>query len=143
MRPSQGPAPLVFVLATCHVRNTDSGEDKQLTRHGATRLAMLALGWALLLPGLIFVVLPPPFAFGIFMVLPGIAILVAYSKTMRRLVQRVRARHTTVDVALGAVETRVPGWIGRTLKRTRTRALVDAVRRKRNAKVESDLSWPT
>ncbi len=95
------------------------------------RTAMIALGWALLIPGLIFVVLPPPFAFGIFMVIPAVAILVAYSKFMRRLVQAVRARYHTVNVAMHAFEARLPAFLGRSLKRTNPAAIARAVRRRR------------
>lgn len=95
---------------------------------------MITLGWLLLIPGLIFVVLPPPFAFGIFMVLPGIAILVAYSKGMRRLIQGIRARFSVVDTALQAIETRVPDLLGRSLKRTNPSAIGRALRQKRKRK---------
>lgn len=95
---------------------------------------MITLGWLLLIPGLIFVVLPPPFAFGIFMVLPGIAILVAYSKGMRRLIQGIRARFRAADTALKAIETRVPDLLGRSLKRTNPSAIGRALRQKRRQK---------
>jgi len=96
------------------------------------RTALIVLGWALLVPGLILVVLPPPFAFGIFLVLPGVALLVANSKFMRRVVQRVRARHGRIDRAMVAVETRLPDWFHRHLKRTRPGAIARAARRKRS-----------
>lgn len=98
------------------------------------RTLMITLGWLLLIPGLVFVVLPPPFAFGIFMVLPGVAILIAYSKGMRRLIQSIRARFSTVDKALKAVETRVPDLLGRSLKRTNPSAIGRALRQKRRQK---------
>lgn len=98
------------------------------------RALMLTLGWLLLIPGLVFVVLPPPFAFGIFMVLPGVAILIAYSKGMRRLIQSIRARFNAVDIALKAVETRVPDLLGSSLKRTNLAAIGRALRQKRRHK---------
>jgi len=101
---------------------------------------MIVLGWLLLIPGLIFVILPPPFAFGIFMVLPGIAILVGYSKGMRRLVQHVRGRYSIVDRALTAVETRVPDFIGRNLKRTNPAALARALRWRKRARAARNRS---
>lgn len=97
------------------------------------RTAMIVLGWALLIPGLVFVALPPPFAFGVFMVLPGVAILVAYSKFMRRLVQGVRARYGFVDKGMGAVETHLPAWFRRHLKRTNPAAVARASRARRPA----------
>lgn len=99
-----------------------------------TRTLMVILGWALLIPGLVFVALPPPFAFGIFMVLPGVAILVAYSKGMRRLVQRIRARHHLVDTSMSSIETRAPGPLGRSLRRTNPAALIRSIRSKRRKK---------
>ena len=95
--------------------------------------AMIALGWALLLPGLIFVVLPPPFAFGAVMVLAGVGILAGYSRFMRRLVQRVRAHWAFADRAMAAIETRLPAWFRRNLRRTNPAALILAMRRKRAA----------
>ncbi len=94
------------------------------------RILMLILGWLLLIPGLVVVILPPPFAFGIFLVLPGVAILISYSKIMRRLIQKIRARYKFVDTALRAVEQRLPGWISRALKRTNPEAHTRAQRRK-------------
>ena len=102
-----------------------------------TRILMLALGWLLLIPGLVIVVLPPPFAFGVFLVLPGVALLIANSKLMRRLIQRIRARNRFVDVSLHAVETRIPGWISRALKSTNPAAHARARRRKRRQKPAS------
>jgi len=105
-----------------------------------THTFMIALGWILLIPGLIFVVLPPPFAFGIFMVVPAVAILVAYSKGMRRLVQSIRARHSIVNTSLGAVEDTVPGWVSRSLKRTNPAARIRALRRKhKKTKTKGDM----
>lgn len=99
-----------------------------------TRTLMIALGWILLVPGMVFLILPPPFAFGIFMVLPGIAILVANSKGMRRLVQRIRGRYRMVNISLGAVENRGPGWLTRSLKRTNPAARVRAMKQRRARK---------
>ncbi|WP_422021106.1 hypothetical protein [Pyruvatibacter mobilis] len=100
-----------------------------------THTFMITLGWLLLIPGLVIVILPPPFAFGVFLVVPGVAILVAHSKFMRRLVQGVRARHTVVDRALGVFESRVPGWLSRSLKRTNPAARFRALRQKHRRKV--------
>lgn len=79
---------------------------------------MIGFGWMLLVPGIVLTPLPPPFTFGIFLLVPGLAILIAYSKDMRRLVQALRARWGLLDRVLNAWENRVPGWMGRSLKRT-------------------------
>ncbi len=98
---------------------------------------MIILGWLLLIPGLVFVILPPPFAFGIFMVLPGIAILIAHSRAMRRLIQTVRARFPIVNTSLSAVETRVPDLMAKSLKRTNPSVFARALRRKHRNKDDS------
>lgn len=101
------------------------------------RTVMLIIGWALLIPGLVFVVLPPPFAFGAVMVLAGVAILVAHSRFMRRVVQWVRAHFPFVDRAMRVIEQRLPDWVRRQLKRTRPEALRRAFRRRRRHRPSS------
>lgn len=124
----------MFLFASCHVQAKLVFHVAGANMRSMTRTFMIILGWLLLVPGLVFVVLPPPFAFGIFLVLPGIAILVAHSRAMRRLVQTVRARYPLVNTSLGAVETRVPDVVGRSLKRTNPSVFARALRWKRRKK---------
>lgn len=66
------------------------------------RIVLLSVGWILTAAGLIVTPLPPPFAFGIFLLAAGLIILTANSKTVRRWVQYARHHH---------------GWLSRAFER--------------------------
>lgn len=79
---------------------------------------MVIVGSVLLVVGTIMTPLPPPFAFGIVLVLIGLAILAAWSKTARRWMQKGRERFPSVSDRLERVSPRLPDALRRTLKRT-------------------------
>jgi len=83
------------------------------------RTFMVALGWCLFVPGLVLTPLPPPFAFGLFMMLPGLAILVIYSSAVRRRLKRLRQRFHWLNIAVIIIEKRAPQKFGRILRTTR------------------------
>jgi len=83
------------------------------------RTLMVALGWCLFVPGLILPPLPPPFAFGLFMMLPGLVILVIYSASVRRNLKRLRKRFHGVNIAVLMIEKRAPAKMKRILRTTR------------------------
>jgi len=64
------------------------------------RLILLTIGWVLTAAGVIVTPLPPPFAFGIFLLAAGLVILTANSKTVRRGVQYVRHHNDWFSRAL-------------------------------------------
>jgi len=79
---------------------------------------MVVIGSVLLVVGTIMTPLPPPFAFGIVLVLIGLAILAAWSKTARRWMQKGRERFPSLSDRLERVSPRLPDGLRRTLKRT-------------------------
>jgi len=79
----------------------------------------LIIGWVLFVPGLILTPLPPPFAFGLFLLMPGLALLIVHSSYMRRSVRYLRQKHSAVDRVILALEARVPQQMSRVLKLTR------------------------
>lgn len=79
----------------------------------------LIIGWMLFVSGLILTPLPPPFAFGIFLLMPGLALLIVHSSYMRRSARYLRQKYSVVNRAVLALEARVPKQMGRVLKLTR------------------------
>lgn len=79
----------------------------------------LIIGWILFVSGLILTPLPPPFAFGIFLLMPGLALLIVHSSYMRRRARHLRQKYSAVNQAVLTLEARVPKQMGRVLKLTR------------------------
>lgn len=79
----------------------------------------LIIGWILFVAGLILTPLPPPFAFGLFLLMPGLALLIVHSSYMRRRARSLRQKYSAVDRVVLALEARVPQQMGRVLKLTR------------------------
>ncbi|MBL1234431.1 MAG: hypothetical protein COB70_002165 [Rhodobiaceae bacterium] len=79
----------------------------------------LIIGWILFVSGLILTPLPPPFAFGLFLLMPGLALLIVHSSYMRRRARSLRQKYSTVDRVVLALEARAPKQMGRVLKLTR------------------------
>jgi|UPI0005EDA16F hypothetical protein len=80
---------------------------------------MIALGWSLFVPGLVLTPLPPPFAFGLFMMMPGLVILLIYSSSVRRTLRKARRRYHWLNISVIMLEKRAPGKMGRILRTTR------------------------
>lgn len=79
----------------------------------------LIIGWILFVAGLILTPLPPPFAFGLFLLMPGLALLLVHSSYMRRRARSLRQKYSAVDRVVLALEARAPKQMGRVLKLTR------------------------
>lgn len=79
----------------------------------------LIIGWILFVAGLILTPLPPPFAFGLFLLMPGLALLIVHSSYMRRRARSLRQKYSAVDRVVLALEARAPKQMGRVLKLTR------------------------
>lgn len=67
------------------------------------RVAFLAIGWICVVVGAVIAPLPPPFAFGVPLLLVGLYILASNSKWTRRVLQRLRERYP-------GVSAKVEGW---------------------------------
>ncbi|MDF1687966.1 MAG: hypothetical protein P1U50_14350 [Parvibaculaceae bacterium] len=91
----------------------------ELTGYPLGKSLSLLIGWILFVSGLILTPLPPPFAFGLFLLMPGLALLIVHSSYMRRSVRYLRQKYSAVDRAASALEDRVPAQMRRVLKLTR------------------------
>ena len=77
------------------------------------------IGWVLFVSGLILTPLPPPLAFGLFLLMPGLALLIVHSSYMRRSMRYLRQKYSAVDRVVLALEAQVPKQMSRVLKLTR------------------------
>ncbi len=82
------------------------------------RTLLVALGWILVVLGAIFTPLPPPFAFGGVMLIVGLSILTANSKTVRRWVQSARYRYKTFSDLVDRIDGFLPSIVSGIGKRT-------------------------
>ena len=82
------------------------------------RTLLVTLGWILVVFGAIFTPMPPPFAFGGIMLIAGLSILTANSKTVRRWVQSARYRYKTFSTLVDKIDGILPSWLGGIGKRT-------------------------
>ena len=80
---------------------------------------MLALGWVLTIVGIVVMPMPIPIPLiGALPLMAGLAILIHYSRSMRRMVQRVRHRVRWISYMLEHFARRAPKKIGRILHRS-------------------------
>lgn len=94
------------------------------------RIGLLVFGWCLVLAGLVVTPLPPPFAFGVVLLVIGLAILSTQSRVVRRAVQRVRHRHPDFSRGIDRAGPRLPSWLRRSIDRTRPAPLARLQRRR-------------
>ena len=80
---------------------------------------MLTLGWILTIVGIVVMPMPIPIPLiGALPLMAGLAILIHYSRNMRRFVQRVRHRVRWISYMLEHFARRAPKKIGRILHRS-------------------------
>jgi hypothetical protein len=80
---------------------------------------MLALGWVLLVVGTVVTPMPIPIPLiGILPMMAGLALLIHYSRSMRRIIQRVRHRVRWISYMLEHFAHRAPKKIARILHRS-------------------------
>lgn len=82
------------------------------------RTFLVTLGWVLVVFGAIFTPMPPPFAFGGIMLVTGLSILTANSKTVRRWVQTTRHRFRNFSVLVEKIDGILPSFVSGIGKRT-------------------------
>lgn len=93
---------------------------------------MLAVGWVLTIVGIVVMPMPIPIPLiGALPLMAGLAILIHYSRTMRRFVQRVRHRVRWISYMLEHFARRAPKKIGRILHRSHPAPL------ERHARIQS------
>lgn len=82
----------------------------------AKRHAKLAIGWKLLIAGLI--IAPMPIPVGQVIALTGLSILVHESELVRRWVRGLRSRYPRGNTMLNDFKARLPGFLRRVIERT-------------------------
>ncbi len=81
----------------------------------AKRIAILALGWVLILFGIVGLFLP--ILQGFLFLLIGLALLSSESKTARRILERLRARYPGLSERLDLAKQRARRWWVRIARR--------------------------
>ena len=100
---------------------------------------MLALGWVLTLVGIVVTPMPIPIPLiGILPFMAGLAILIHYSRTMRRVIQRVRHRVRWLSYMLEHFAHRAPKKIARILHRSHPRSIERHERLQARAPTDSE-----
>jgi hypothetical protein len=100
---------------------------------------MLALGWVLTLVGIVVTPMPIPIPLiGILPFMAGLAILIHYSRTMRRVIQRVRHRVRWLSYMLEHFAHRAPTKIARILHRSHPRSIERHERLQARAPTDSE-----
>ncbi|MBS0472252.1 MAG: hypothetical protein JSR60_14365 [Proteobacteria bacterium] len=83
------------------------------------KVLILTAGWVLTLAGILITPMPIPIPLiGIFPLLAGLAILINHSRTMRRMIQRIRHRVRWLSYMIEHGAHRLPKKIGRILHRS-------------------------
>jgi len=86
---------------------------------------MLTLGWVLTIIGVVLTPAPIPIPLvGLLPLAAGLAILINYSRSMRRVIQRVRHRVHWLSYMIEHMAHRAPKKIGQILHRSRPQAIV-------------------
>jgi hypothetical protein len=80
------------------------------------RPALIGLAIVLILLGLL--ILPLPLPFGILLFLTGCGLLVSVSETASRYFRKLRTKYPGFNRLIARVEFRLPGALGRALRRT-------------------------
>jgi hypothetical protein len=93
---------------------------------------MLTLGWVLTLVGIVVTPMPIPIPLiGLLPLMAGLAILINYSRTMRRLIQRARHRVRWVSYMIEHMAKRAPKKIAQILHRSHPASI------ERHARIQS------
>jgi FtsH-binding integral membrane protein len=96
----------------------------QITRLKLRTYFMLTLGWILTLVGIVVTPMPIPIPLiGLLPLMAGLAILIHYSRRMRRLIQRVRHRVRWISYMLEHFAHRAPKKIAAILARSHPRSI--------------------
>jgi len=80
------------------------------------RFTLLIFAIALILAGLI--ILPLPIPFGAIMIVAGVAILISVNETAANWFRRRRLNNPRFNQWISDVEPRIPGMLGRAIRRT-------------------------
>jgi len=93
--------------------------------NGVRRILILTAGWLLTLLGIVITPMPIPIPLiGLLPLTAGLAILIHYSRTMRRIIQRVRHRVRWFSYMLEHFAHRLPKKIAQILHRSHPAPIV-------------------
>lgn len=92
------------------------GERRTLMSAFVIRIALFILAFLLIIVGLI--VLPLPLPFGALMIIVGVTILISSNETAAGWVRNRRSQNPKLNGRLLVLEARLPGILGRILRRT-------------------------
>lgn len=79
---------------------------------------LISIGWILVIFGAVITPLPPPFAFGLIMVVAGLSILAANSKPARRRIQLLRHQNPSFSELVSRIDAALPNAVAGIEKRT-------------------------
>ena len=97
----------------------------QIGGYRLRKILMLTLGWVLTIIGIVLTPAPIPIPLaGLLPLAAGLAILINYSRGMRRVIQRVRHRVRWLSYMIEHMAHRAPKKIGQILHRSRPQAIV-------------------
>ena len=100
-------------------------QESRIVGSSLRKYFMLTLGWVLTLVGIVVTPMPIPIPLiGILPFTAGLAILIHYSRTMRRVIQRVRHRVRWISYMLEHFAHRLPKKIARILHRSHPAPIV-------------------
>src|SRR3569833_4354193 len=96
----------------------------QIDGHRMRKILMFILGWVLTVVGIVLTPAPIPIPLvGLLPLAAGLALLINYSRTMRRIVQRIRHRVRLLSYMIEHMAHRAPKNIGQILHRSRPHAI--------------------
>jgi hypothetical protein len=96
----------------------------QIGGYRLRKILMLTLGWVLTVIGIVLTPAPIPIPLaGLLPLAAGLALLINYSRTMRRIVQRIRHRVRWLSYMIEHMAHRAPKKIGQILHRSRPHAI--------------------
>jgi hypothetical protein len=99
-------------------------EAAQIGGCGLRKIVMLTLGWLLTVVGIILTPAPIPIPLaGLLPLAAGLAILINHSRTMRRIIQRIRHRVRWFSYMIEHAAHRLPKKMGQILHRSRPHAI--------------------
>ncbi len=93
--------------------------------YGLRKVLMLTLGWVLTVVGIVLTPAPIPIPLvGLLPLAAGLALLINFSRTMRRVIQGIRHRVRWFSYVIEDAAQRLPKKIGLILHRSRPHAIV-------------------
>jgi hypothetical protein len=111
----------------------------RFVRSSLRKYLMLAVGWVLTIVGVVVTPMPIPIPLiGLLPLMAGLAILINYSRTMRRFIQRARHRVRWVSYMIEHMAKRAPKKIAQILHRSHPAPIERHARIQARPSIESE-----